>query len=231
MGRLIPTFLCLTLIVSACSPASISPEDPRATTASDTPTEVVVTVPAIESPTTVVIPVATTVVVPPPKIISTVSTPHIDQGPDGAVTVPPSYPQDCGYQWAQQALPELSTQFQESIRALQPEAQATAFGFGENCVHTDGTSTFLPMETDFNVTLPVGDLSDDAALGEWIVKVMQVIQNIPPEQIIGPGPGRVSIFFESNGQRQGITFYINQYQALATGLSPAEIYQTLKSTQ
>jgi hypothetical protein len=87
------------------------------------------------------------------------------------------------------------------------------------------------METDFNVTIPVGDLSDEAALGEWIVKIMQVIENIPPDQIIGPNPGRVSIFFESNGQQQSVTFYINQYQALAPGLSPEEIYQNLKSSQ
>jgi hypothetical protein len=231
MGNLISTLLFLTLILSACSPASISPEHPQATTASDTPTPIPVAVSTTESPTTNVIPVSTTEAAPAPKLILTVSTPHIDQGPDGAATVPPSNPQDCGYQWAQQALPELSSQFQESIRAIQSEAQAYAFGFGENCVHTDGTSTFLPMETDFKITLPVSDLSDDAALGEWIVKVMQVIQNIPPDQIVGPRPGRVGILFESNGQREGATFYIDQYRALAPNLSPAEIYQTLKYPQ
>jgi len=87
------------------------------------------------------------------------------------------------------------------------------------------------METDFNITIPVNDLSDETALGAWIVKVMQVIQNIPPDQIIGPRPGRVGILFESNGKRQGVTFYIDQYQTLASGLSPAEIYQTIKSSQ
>jgi hypothetical protein len=162
---------------------------------------------------------------------ATLSTPHIDQGPEGAVTAPPSNPQDCGYQWAQQALPELSSQFLQSMQALQPDAQAYAFGFGENCVHADGTSTFLPMETDFNITLQVSDLTDEAALGEWIVKTMQVIENIPSEQIIGPRPGRVGILFESNGQRQGVTFYIDQYRSLVSGLSAAQIYQALKSLQ
>jgi hypothetical protein len=80
-------------------------------------------------------------------------------------TVPSSNPQDCGYQWAQQALPELSSAFLQSIQALQPEAQANAFAFGENCIHADGTATFLPMETDFNITLQVTDVSNESELG------------------------------------------------------------------
>ncbi len=87
------------------------------------------------------------------------------------------------------------------------------------------------METDFNITIPVSNLSDETALGEWIVKVMQVIQNIPSEQLVGPRPGRVGIRFESNDQQQAVSFYIDQYRALPVGLSPNEIYQSLKSVQ
>ena len=86
------------------------------------------------------------------------------------------------------------------------------------------------METDFNITIPVSDATD-AALGEWIVMVMQVIENIPPDQIVGPRPGRVGVMFESNGQRQSVSFYIDQYRALPAGLSSAEIYQSLKALQ
>jgi hypothetical protein len=232
MAKNIRALLFMTLLLSACSSAAFSSEAAPSTTASETPTLLPVEVSITASSPTEVIPISTTEVVPSPKIIVTLSTPHIDQGPGGAVTVPPYNSQNCGYQWAQQALPELSDQFVQAMQALQPNAQAYAFGFGENCVHADGTSTFLPMETDFNVTIPVNDLSDETALGEWIVKVMQVIQNIPPDQIIGPRPGRVGILFKSNGQQQqGVTFYIDQYQALASGLSPAVIYQTLKSSQ
>jgi hypothetical protein len=60
---------------------------------------------------------------------------------------------------------------------------------------------------------------------------MQLIEAIPSDQIIGPRPGRVGVMFESSGQRQGVTFYIDQYEALPSGLSPAEIYQALKSLQ
>src|SRR5512133_1790830 len=107
----------------------------------------------------------------PPTLVSIATTqappattaPPIDQPSDVATTAAPSNPQDCGYQWANQNLPELSANFLQSMQTLQTGVQAVAFGFGENCVHTDGTATFIPMETDFNVTLQVNDLSDEAA--------------------------------------------------------------------
>lgn len=102
----------------------------------------------------------------------------------------------CAYQWAYQDLPELSSSFQQSVQALQFEALASAFAFGENCVLPDGTITrFTPMETDFNITLQVAEVTDENILGEWIVKVIQVIESIPADQTVGPRPGRVSITF------------------------------------
>jgi hypothetical protein len=87
------------------------------------------------------------------------------------------------------------------------------------------------METDFNITLQVSDLNNESDLGDWIVKVMQVITEIPPEQIVGPRPGRVSLTFQSAGNEKNVTFYINQYQGLPVGLSAAEIFQQLQAPQ
>jgi hypothetical protein len=148
-----------------------------------------------------------------------------------ATTVAPSNPADCTYQWAYQDIPELSNDFLASIRELQAEAQANAFIFGENCIRADGSSTFLSMETDFNVTLQVSDLSDDADLGEWIVKVMRIIDAIPSDRISGLRPGRVSIIFQSSGEQKGINFYLDQYRTLPSGLSSAEIYHTFQTSQ
>ena len=171
-------------------------------------------------------------------LLSACSLPLTPTAPTPLVTVTvtptataPSYG-ECGYQWAYQDLPELSAEFQDDIQNLQPEAQATAFAFGENCIHADGTTTtFIPMETDFNIMLQVSDLSNESALGDWIIKVMQVVENIPPDQIVGPRPGRVSIAFQAGSDQKFVNFYIDQYQELPTGLSNAEIYQTLQAPQ
>src|SRR5512139_166684 len=157
MMKLIHAILFLTLVLSACSPAIPSAEASPPPNASDTPAPGLGGESTTESPLTEVIPVSTTEVLPLPKLSATLSTPHIDQGPEGFVTAPPTYPRDCGYQWAQHDLPELSSQLLQSMQALQPDAQAQAFAFGEDCNYADGTSTFVPMETDFNITIPVSD--------------------------------------------------------------------------
>ena len=214
MQRIFPAFLFWTLILYACSIGVSSPQ-PLPVAPTDTP---------LAFPTTAF---------PDPTLIVTLSTPHIDQPPDvGGLTPATPNTQDCGYQWANQDLPELSSSFQASIQALQTEAQANAYAFGENCIHEDGSvAGFSAMETDFNITLQVKDLTNESDLGEWIVKVMQVIENIPSEQIVGPQPGRVNIIFQSNSDQKIVNFYVNQYQALGSGLSNSEIYQALQIPQ
>ena len=162
---------------------------------------------------------------PQPPPVSTTGT-----APASPTPTIPTGEQSCGYQWAQQDLPELSTSLQASIQELPPEAQANAFAFGENCILPDGSiARFLPMETDFNIILTVTDVTDERALGEWIVKVMQVIENIPADQIVGPRPGRVSMTFLAGGNQSVVNFYIDQYQRLPSGLSSAEIYRSLRT--
>jgi hypothetical protein len=225
MPRISRTLLFLSLILSACSSGGLSPEAPPPALPSDAP--------VTDAPTKEIIPGSTTDLLPRPELIATLSTPHIEQGPDVPITDSPSYPEGCGYQWAYQDLPELSSDFLQSLQELQPEAQGDAFAFGENCIGQDGITVvrFIPMETDFNIALQVSDLTNESDLGEWIVKVMQVIGNIPPDQIIGPRPGRVSMGFQSNGEQKMLSFYIDQYHALPAGLSNAEIFQRLQTPQ
>jgi hypothetical protein len=215
MHRIFRMFLFLASLLSACSAIPAAPQ----------------TMPS--GPTDLPLPIPTTAI-PDTKPLSTVDTPHIDQPPDieRQFTSAPPDPQSCGYQWAYQDLPVLSSTFQQSLQALQPEAQGTAFVFGENCMLADGSvGSFLPMETDFNITLQVRDLNNESELGEWIGKVMQVITLIPPEQIVGPRPGRVSLGFQSAGETKNISFYVNRYQELPAGLSSPEIFQQLQIQQ
>jgi hypothetical protein len=238
MKDIVRSVLFLTLMLTSCSaiptppasqstvPQSVSPASPSETFTIPTATALLTLPATTESP----LPLSTTAV-PDSRPISTLATPHIDQGPDGPITQVPDT-QNCGYQWAYQDLPELSSSFQQSLQALQPEAQGTAFAYGENCILPDGSiGRFLPMETDFNVTLQASDLNNESELGDWIVKVMQVITEIPPEQIVGPQPGRVSLTFQSGAEQKIINFYINQYQGLPPGLSPVEIFQALQMPQ
>jgi len=212
MQRVFRTLLFWTLILGACSTGISSP-------------------PAVPASTTAAPPVLPTTAVPDPDLLSTVATPHIDRPPDGELATSVPTFEGCMYTWAYKDMPELSASFQGSIHALQPEAQANAYTFGEDCTHSDGSVDFLAMETDFNITLQVDDLANESDLGEWIVKVMGVIENIPQEQIVGPMPGRVGITFRSEGDQKIINFYIRQYHELPSGVSYSEIYQALQIPQ
>ncbi len=165
-------------------------------------------------------------------LLNTCSLPLTQTPPNlPATSVPPAGGGNCAYQWAQKALPELSGEFQQAVQELQPDAQANAFAFGEDCVYADGRAVFSAMETDFNITLQVIDLANESGLGEGIVKVMQVVENISPEKIEGPQPGRVIIEFRSGSEQKFVNFYIGKYQALPAGLGNAEIYQALQTPQ
>lgn len=87
------------------------------------------------------------------------------------------------------------------------------------------------METDFNITLQISDLSDSNECGDWVVKVMQVVLDIPKEEIMGPRPGRISMAFQAGSAQKNFSFYIDRYQALPAGLSNAEICQALQAPQ
>ncbi len=154
--------------------------------------------------------------------------------PTETFAAPPTFDptaEPCGYMWASQNLTDLTLDLQAAITSLHPEAQAFAFAFGEDCIYTDGHRIFTAMETDFNVTLPVTDLTNENDLGEWIVKAMQVITDLPKEKIVGPRPGRVTIIFTTTAEQKFVQFYIDKYQALPGGMDGWEILQTLQAQQ
>jgi len=105
----------------------------------------------------------------------------------------------CGYQWATQNLPDLTAQFDWMIQSLIPNSTSHATAYGENCLGSDGQIVrFLPMQTDFYVTVPVERLDDYETFGDWIYEVMLVVDGIPPENLAGPQPGFVEFRFEKS---------------------------------
>lgn len=149
--------------------------------------------------------------------------------PPTSATEPPasSSAGNCYYVWAYKPLPDLSAQIQEAIRQIQPTAEANAQAYGENCVYEDGHADFSAMETDFSVTVQVDDLSNADDLGNWIKQTMTVIDRIPPDQLAGPQPGRVTLLFKSPADQRYVSFSIPDYRKLSPGLSNVDLLQAL----
>lgn len=131
----------------------------------------------------------------------------------------------CGYQWAYSPAPQLSEAFDAEVKSMDPEASGRVEYFGEDCVHPDGTSDFLTKETDFYFRLKVNDLKQEEEFGNWVVKVMEYVTQIPREDLPG-SYGFVEFWFEETESehiafRVPIQNYINEAQ----GKNGAELFQ------
>lgn len=137
-------------------------------------------------------------------------------------------PGDCYFNWATQPLDDLSTHVQAAMQEVQPGAEARAEAYGEDCIYADGHADFHAMETDFHVALKVADANDPAELGGLIRRSMDLLASrFPTGQTPGPQPGRVNFRFLSPSAEKNLPVQVADYQNLPSGLTDAEIYQTL----
>ena len=141
--------------------------------------------------------------------------------------------EDCGWAWANQDLPEVTSAFREALTAadlrFDPE-QTYAYAFGENCLRPDGgVDHFAALETDFLVMTTPPDPTDASALGEFARAVLAIILNdFRPGSVPGPQPGNVTFAFmggrEANRQQVLLT---DAEAALQQGLVGVDLYQAL----
>lgn len=141
-------------------------------------------------------------------------------------TESPDPNQPCAFQWAYLDLPELTSEFDSALKAMNPQAAGRAQAFGENCIQTDGSAVFGAMETDFYVHLQVDALDREEDFGNWIAHVLEIVIQIPRESLEGPNYGFVEFTFEkSEAERIIFRVPIQQYLDDAMGISGAELFQ------
>lgn len=131
----------------------------------------------------------------------------------------------CGYTWAYHDDPALTEKFDKAVRDINPDASARAELFGEDCVYADGSSVFSAMETDFYVQLPVDDLTNEEAFGNWIAQVMSFTTQIPEDEIQGNDGFVEFSFIKSETERIIFRVPIATYLADAKDKSGTELYR------
>jgi hypothetical protein len=172
---------------------------------------------------------ATSACAPASSLASPQSVTHAPAGQtptEYVPTAPPVTPtyEGCAYVWGSQDLPELSRQLNASLQALSADLTGLAYAFGEDCVYGDGHSTFSAMETDFRVGIKVKTVRDEGALGDWIRKVMTIIQALPPDKLAGARPGRVDFDFKQPDPAEVlVSVPIEKYRAEADSLRGADL--------
>jgi hypothetical protein len=162
-----------------------------------------------------------------PEINSVTSTPSITSTATFTITETPSSVSSdgqCAFVWASHDAPELTQKLQTAVHAINPSASVRAELYGEDCVYSDGHSTFGAMETDFHVRLPVDNITNDEAFGNWMAQVLPIIAKIPHEEIQGKH-GFVEFWFEKNdAEHMIVRVPIQKYIDEAQGKADAELF-------
>jgi len=136
---------------------------------------------------------------------------------------PPTY-DSCAFVWANKDLSELSETLENEIHLIDSAATARAVAFGENCVYSDGHSTFGAIETDYYITTTVADISDYESFGNWISQTVPIVQTIS-EAASGPHDGYIEYTFRSSESDSfSVRVPLDNYEEKTKGLTGEDLF-------
>ena len=138
---------------------------------------------------------------------------------------------ECAWNWATQPLADLSADVQSTLDAAGLKGvTASAEAYGENCITATGkVDHFATMETDFRFQVDVPDLSDSAALGDILERILVVLDAFPPDATPGPQPGYIGVRFFCGTEEIDMWFTLSSSQdAREQGLHGADLYNALQ---
>ena len=119
--------------------------------------------------------------------------------------------QNCYFTWASQSLPDLTAKVQSAINvASLIGVRANAEAYGENCTdsRTNKPVSFSTLETDFNITVKVANLTDKAAMGNLLENILVVLDSIPTDKIPGTQPGAIAVSFRAGNDELNLMFTV-----------------------
>ena len=146
------------------------------------------------------------------------------------ITETPAPPSgNCYFTWATKDAPELTNKLDTAIKSLDQNSNANATYYGEDCTYEDGSSIFGAMQTDFKIRLPVDDLTQHEEFGNWIKDVMQIVTEIPREEMQG-NLGYVEFWFEkSEAENIIVRVLIQKYVEEAKDKTGVELFNLFYS--
>jgi hypothetical protein len=116
-------------------------------------------------------------------------------------------------------------------RAGLTNVAASAEAYGENCYgeKTNEVIYFAAMETDFRLTLAVKSLDDEQLLGDFLERILTVLDAFPAGSIPGPQPGYIGVTFQSGNEEMHLWFKVPEGEsARSRGLHGAELLEALR---
>ena len=137
----------------------------------------------------------------------------------------------CAWNWATQALPDLSAKVEADMQAAGlKDITARAEAYGENCILTGGkVDHFATMETDFRISVQVRSLKDTDELGNLLERILVVLDRFPTGSIPGPNPGFIGVSFQKGSEQLNLWFPVTTGRSvLAKGYHGAALFEELQ---
>jgi hypothetical protein len=143
-----------------------------------------------------------------------------------------SAPSQCYYAWATQELPDVSRQFLEVLSGTDSGAKGSAYAFGEDCIHEDGSREFHAIETDFRVQVEVEDITDTTVLGDWILRLTPTVVLFSSSDLPGTHHGRVEFHFQTgSGDVRRLNVELDRFINEAGDLKGAALFSLFDNSQ
>ena len=143
----------------------------------------------------------------------------------------PSDPSVCAYVLVSKDAPDAAAMINQAYRSANfTNIDVRAAAYGENCIdtNTNRVVSFSAMQTDIYLTVPVQDIHDEQALGNWVARLTPVIDLVPAGQLPGPNPGNISVqFIDSSGT---VTLWFPRKSAqelIQKGIDGSALYEAL----
>jgi len=118
-------------------------------------------------------------------------------------TTPTSEP--CAFVFNTVLLPELNTEIERLLAAADLEnVFVSASAYGEDCVGQQSNTVqyFAAMQTDFVITMNAEDIQGQAAIGDQLAPVLDILLDLPADQISGSNPGMLTITVQGENEER-----------------------------
>lgn len=129
----------------------------------------------------------------------------------GAIT--PPTPTPCPFTWSQEDYPDLTADYRARLEAEGLTVAAIrVYGAGER-----SCDAFVPMQTDFNVTITHDANATPDALAALVTETLTALAAVPIADTPGPNAGRVQLNLRSDVSSRGLTVSLADVVAYLDG--------------
>lgn len=145
----------------------------------------------------------------------------------------PSEPAACAYVLASKDAPDAAATLSQAYRSANfTNVDVRAAAYGEDCLdtNTNRIARFAAKQTDIYLTVTVENAHDTQSLGNWIARLVPVIDQVPAAQLPGPNPGNIAIQFTDGSGSINLWFPRKTAQELIQkSVSGSALYEALLS--